>query len=366
MDSLVSGEQIQAVAYQLAPLSPKGLGFAVDAIGIALAIIGIIAISLRLYARLGFSVGLSRSLGPDDVLAILGTLTFAAAVVFAVYATRYGLGTRDLDLSSPLYQIRAAEYIVYWEVLYLFSSSMTKCAIGFTCMRLDARRRFVIPMSINMSVMVVVSILALIYIFATCRPLAATWNPLLGTCQETLGQTTFSYLVFITQLATDWALVLIPSIIVAVTRMRRHQKVLITAVLGFGVLASISACFRVPYLRYTDMTNYPDDFLYNLGVINMSTNVECGFGVIASSLPSLHTLFRCCESSQNVRYTGENSSFLRRRHLHSALKLDSLNKHAGMYHASASRASRGRELDRDDDSLRGIIMRTEVRIVSSS
>lgn len=85
-----------------------------------------------------------------------------------------------------------------------------------------------------------------------------------GTCQETLGQTTFSYLVFITQLATDWALVLIPSIIVAVTRMRRHQKVLITAVLGFGVLASISACLRVPYLRYTDTTNYPDDFLCKL------------------------------------------------------------------------------------------------------
>lgn len=59
------------------------------------------------------------------------------------------------------------------------SSSMTKCAIGFACMRLDGRRRFVIPISINMSVVVVVSILALIYVFATCRPFAATWNPLL-------------------------------------------------------------------------------------------------------------------------------------------------------------------------------------------
>lgn len=56
------------------------------------------------------------------------------------------------------------------------------------------------------------------------------------------------------------------------------------------------------------------------------------------------------------------------RSKHSAIKLDSLNKHAGVYHASASRASRGRELDGDDDasSLRGIIRRTEVRIVSSS
>lgn len=97
-------------------------------------------------------------------------------MVFAVYATRFGLGARDQDLPSPLYQIRAAEYSIYWEVLYLISSSMTKCAIGFTCMRLDTRKRFVIPMAINMSVVVVVTVLALIYIFATCRPLAATWN----------------------------------------------------------------------------------------------------------------------------------------------------------------------------------------------
>lgn len=85
-----------------------------------------------------------------------------------------------------------------------------------------------------------------------------------GTCQETLGQTTYSYLVFITQLATDWILVLIPSVVVAASRMRRHQKWLIATVLGFGIVASISACFRIPYLRYTDMTRYPDDFLRKL------------------------------------------------------------------------------------------------------
>lgn len=106
----------------------------------------------------------------------MNQLTFVASAVFAVYTTRYGLGARDLELSSPLYQIRAAEYMVYWEVLYLISSSMTKCAIGFTCMRLDTRKRFVIPASISMSVIVVVAVLALVYIFASCRPLAATWN----------------------------------------------------------------------------------------------------------------------------------------------------------------------------------------------
>lgn len=64
-----------------------------------------------------------------------------------------------------------------------------------------------------------------------------------------------------TQLATDWVLVFIPSLIVAATRMQLHQKALITSVLGLGALASVSACFRVPYLRYIDIDNYPEDYL---------------------------------------------------------------------------------------------------------
>lgn len=90
-----------------------------------------------------------------------------------------------------------------------------------------------------------------------------------GTCQETLGQATFSYLVFITQLVTDWICVIIPCIIVAAAHMRRHQKVLISGVLGVGVLASISACFRMPYLRYIDDTIYPKDILCELWALKL-------------------------------------------------------------------------------------------------
>jgi hypothetical protein len=75
MDPVVSGGQLQAAADQLAPLSPKGLGFAIDAIGIALGVFAIIALSLRLYARFGLSERLGRSLRPDDTLAILGTVS---------------------------------------------------------------------------------------------------------------------------------------------------------------------------------------------------------------------------------------------------------------------------------------------------
>lgn len=75
MDSLLSGEQMQASAYRLAPLAPEGFGLAIEVVAICLGIIGLIVISLRAYVRLGLSVGLSRSWGLDDILAVIGTVS---------------------------------------------------------------------------------------------------------------------------------------------------------------------------------------------------------------------------------------------------------------------------------------------------
>lgn len=73
MASSVSGEETQAVAYQLAPLAPKGFGLAIEWLAISLGIIGLIVISLRAYAR--FTGGLGRSWGLDDVLAVIGNVS---------------------------------------------------------------------------------------------------------------------------------------------------------------------------------------------------------------------------------------------------------------------------------------------------
>lgn len=94
-----------------------------------------------------------------------------------MYGARYGVGSHDAALPSPLYLIRATEYVIYWEILYFISSTIIKCAIGFTCIRLDQRKQIVIPIAINMSIMVIIAILALVFVFVNCTPLAATWNP---------------------------------------------------------------------------------------------------------------------------------------------------------------------------------------------
>lgn len=96
-----------------------------------------------------------------------------------MYAAKFGVGSHDADLPNALYQVRAAEYQLYWEIFYFISSTVVKCGIGFTCMRLDRRKQVSIPISINMSIMVTVTVLALIFVFANCAPVSASWNPLL-------------------------------------------------------------------------------------------------------------------------------------------------------------------------------------------
>ena len=73
--------------------------------------------------------------------------------------------------------MRAAEYIIYWEMFYFASSTIVKCAVGFSCIRVDHRRRIVFSVSINMAIMFLTAAGALAFVLANCHPFAANWNP---------------------------------------------------------------------------------------------------------------------------------------------------------------------------------------------
>ncbi|KAK1700610.1 hypothetical protein BDP55DRAFT_643623 [Colletotrichum godetiae] len=373
MAASMTGEQIQAFAYQLEPLAPKGLAPAVEFVAIILGIISVIVVSLRIYVRAGLSGASSRLWGVEDYLAVIGTLPFIPTVVFAVLASRYGVGFHDADLPSQLYLIRASEYQTYWEVLYFISSTIIKCAIGFTCIRLDRRKRVVICMILNMSVMVVVAILALIFVFANCTPLAATWNPALGSCQKKISLQTVSYIVSAIQMLTDWTCAIVPFFIVAGLQMSRRKKVSVIAILGLGIFASIATCIRMPYLKYYDTTKYPTEIAYHLGVISITSNLECSLGIIGSSLPPLRKLFKFYYGSShdgNYKITGESGDAL--GSAGPGIKLGSLSGNDRTYHASAKRGtsrSGAREHETDDDdssSRKGIIRKTDIHVSTST
>ncbi|KAM0425288.1 hypothetical protein ACHAPT_009344 [Fusarium lateritium] len=363
MDSM-TGEEIRALANKLEPLSPKGLGPAVQVVAIVFGIISVVVVTLRVFVRAGLSGASTRLLGTEDYLAVLAVIPFIPAVVFAVLAARYGVGSHDADLPSPLYLIRAVEYQTYWEVLYFISSTIIKCAIGFACIRLDQRKRVVVPLYVNMSVMVLVAILALIFVFANCKPFAATWNPALGTCQKKISLQTVSYIVSAIQMVTDWACATIPFFIVAELQMSRRRKVSVICILGLGVFASVATCIRMPYLKYYDTAKYPTEIAYHLAVISLTSNIECSLGIIGCSLPPLRKLFNFYYGSSHsgkYKITGESDNAL--GSAGAGIKLGSLNDHNAVYHASAKRGplrSTEGQIDDDDSSSKGIMRKTDI------
>lgn len=74
----MSGEQIQALVYQLEPINPTGLGRAVEVVAICLGIICAIVVSLRVWVRAGLSGASTRTWGLEDYLAVVGTVSFFA------------------------------------------------------------------------------------------------------------------------------------------------------------------------------------------------------------------------------------------------------------------------------------------------
>ncbi|CEI61683.1 hypothetical protein FVEN_g2749 [Fusarium venenatum] len=369
MAQSMTGEQIKALVDALPPLEPKDLGPAVQGFALAFGITSVIVLCLRIYVRAGLSDVSPRLLGLEDYLAVLSTLLFIPAIVFSILTTRYGVGSHDVNIPSPLYLVRATEYQTYWEILYFISSTIIKCAIGLTCIRIDIRRRITIPIYINMAIMIIVTILALAYVFANCTPFAATWNPALGTCQKQISLQTVSYIVSAIQMATDWACAIIPCFIVAELQMSRRRKISAIAILGLGVFASVATCVRMPYLKYYDVAKYPNETAYHLAVISITSNVECCLGMIACSLPPLRKLFKFYYGSSHegdYQIAGESDRGPGNSNL--GIKLDSIHGQRGKFRASVQRGTTrapDNETDDDNSSSRGIIRKTEITVSSS-
>ncbi|KAI1046651.1 hypothetical protein LB505_011184 [Fusarium chuoi] len=88
MAASMTGEQIQALADALEPLTPKNLGPAVQGFAIAFGVISVIVVCLRIYVRAGLSGVSPRLLGFEDYLAVLATRATESVLAMRIFPTR--------------------------------------------------------------------------------------------------------------------------------------------------------------------------------------------------------------------------------------------------------------------------------------
>lgn len=105
-----------------------------------------------------------------------------------------------------------------------------------------------------------------------------------GTCGPPDGLMAVSYLISAAQLASDWFLSIIPVFMIGGLQMPRRTKISLSCLLGIGIIASVATCLRLPWYKYYDTEEYPDDFMCKNIPSNKARLVSC-------NMTSLHCAY---------------------------------------------------------------------------
>ncbi|KAK7943847.1 uncharacterized protein PG986_012960 [Apiospora aurea] len=276
--------------------NPDGLAVATAAVAIFLAFFASVVVSLRAYARRAIG-----AFGIDDGLMVIAVNLFNANSILCVLDCFAGLGSRDEKvLANPWNGPAATMYLVLWrvsmsqwaktQITYAWSLPFIKCSICFSLFRITQERRHTIPLICIMVLATFSAILGFIAVIITCQPIAKNWDPVLqndpdyGACMDYSIIQNISYFISASSIVTDWACAILPCFIVWNLNMKRKLKFSVAGILALGAFASLSTIIRLPYLgAYTA----PVDHYYKVANIIIWSEIECGVGIIAGSLPSL-------------------------------------------------------------------------------
>ncbi|KAK8070297.1 hypothetical protein PG994_006913 [Apiospora phragmitis] len=231
------------------------------------------------------------ALGIDDGLMVVAVALFVTNSIFCCLDCFAGLGSRDDKvLANPWNGPAATMYLVLWQVTYAWSLPFIKGSICFSLFRITNERKHTIPLWCIMILATFSAILGFIAVVITCQPIAKNWDPVLqsdpdvGECMDYAIIQNISYFISASSILTDWACAILPCFIVWNLNMKRKLKISVAGILALGAVASLSTIVRLPYLgAYTASV----DHYYKIANIIIWSEIECGVGIIAGSLPSL-------------------------------------------------------------------------------
>lgn len=103
-------------------------------------------------------------------------------------------------------------------------------------MRITPRRRYCIPLWGVIGLALIAAITTDIAVLAQCRPVAATWDPSIGTCANPAVITGVSYFISAVSVLTDWTCAILPAFILWDVQLRWRIKVSVAIVLALGVV----------------------------------------------------------------------------------------------------------------------------------
>lgn len=207
-------------------------------------------------------------------------LGYLVSCYYAILSALYGIGVPDGNTSTArALAVRAIEYLQYWEIAYIFAIALIKTSVGITILRIAVERRHRHSVWLVLIICNTVYAAGIIFLFASCRPMEARWNPLAGSCGGEFMMTALAYCLITLGCITDAACALIPIDIVRGLQMPRRPKCTLMVVLSLGLLAAFFSGARYPFCAYLPpqagrLRKWCSDFPQNLLECDLSES--CG------------------------------------------------------------------------------------------
>ncbi|PQE14311.1 cation-transporting atpase 4 protein [Rutstroemia sp. NJR-2017a BBW] len=244
-----------------------------------------------------------RNFGKDDIWMVIGLVRIHAILVpnqfcasMCMVTCFYGSGQLSKDIPTED-RLKGTKIYFILEFFYASSAAAIKCSIALTLHRIaDTRRNFVWAIWIIVALCVAAAFIFCVVILNICHPIDTLWSEHpTGTCNVKLN-TDISFFFSVVEIITDFALAIMPAILLWNVQMKFRVKVSVMLMLGMAAFAS---CATIVRLRFLSNYSNPNEFMYAGADIAIWSLIEEGVGICAGSLSALRPLLSMFSSSSS-------------------------------------------------------------------
>ncbi|KAI8648105.1 hypothetical protein NCS56_01542400 [Fusarium sp. Ph1] len=199
----------------------------------------------------------------DDWFMYLSVGLYTSLAIFVFRGTVVGGIGEHTDNLTMREAIVGMQSWYFGELIYGVLSILVRASIGLYILRICRRRTH---KCIIYTGLATVSVASIIYFFASlfqCSPPAYYWEQFRsisskGSCESSRVTTAAITLSAIAGIS-DWAIALMPAVILWNIRISRRSKTIIIGLSSLGVLAGIAIITRIPFIKGLEITK---EFLY--------------------------------------------------------------------------------------------------------
>ncbi|KAJ6078798.1 hypothetical protein N7467_008551 [Penicillium canescens] len=271
---------------------------------ISLITVGLILSFLCLVLRVYTKSRLLGKLGWDDAFIVLAWVFSLGTQITCIYAYQYG------GVGIHLWNVTAEMLDVYEKVLlaaavvYVPALAFAKMSLIFLYHRIINRKAaYSWALHLISAIVVGYSIAIIFALVFACNPVEKAWDSTIttGSCINRSG---LYIATAVTNIVTDFALIILPIPLVVSLQMPKVQKIYLVLIFVIGCATIVTSILRlttlIPFLTAEDVT-------YQLAWPQVWINVEANLIVICPCLPSLRQFMRhyvpgwVGEASSNAR-----------------------------------------------------------------